>query len=691
MRCPSTLFSTRFRGGRGAIRARLSALLAGPRRLGIGLTAATLCAVALAGALVAAQPRQQAPVLTPEVLCPLLEYEGRHPASAAVLASGERDGATMAAVLARYEDPYALVLYPGVVARGSPVALEGTSEYLAPLYGAQAWASEDGERLLLHFLAQLSDGSPSLQGGCLAYEGSRLSWDWPAPSGSVPYETFWGYMRQIPTQEGQPFLLMAQADALNIDGICQSYLTQAVCPTLESRGITPLGIQLVPRDLGLATLPEALGSYEVPRLWLLDYRVLPGDPAGAREAGFALDSQGWILPDASLGWLAVAVNQDGQQVCSVPVDTNDLQRAAEQAQARLDQPISLPDAGAIPQTDSGGSYDPDSGIFYSQVLDLGYQVPPALRDGVCFRHSTGPDGSPVLTLCLRASLAWQQAYGGALDGRLWQVTVRDIPPGNEPYYELPGTPLWMDLMQDYGAVPGQSCYCLSTFSPEDTLFPWPEASLPWLEAYRVIGQSDLEHAFFQNPSLPTDEDFTVLPYPDGSDGAPVRRIGIGTQGDLGLGEPLSTRTSTRYVREEGDYWLEETYDGAIATSYVEGGSGTRTLIRLEISMPCSTCPTRRNTGVGGPAYETMLCYDGSDLGYPLSQPVLPQDFFLTDPATGQYTCNPQYAGQPLRFYTNETRGGIPLPCTYWLEFHLDGDTVSSLVLYADLLGGRSPF
>ena len=186
MRCPSTLFSTRFRGGRGAVRARLSALVAGPRRLGIGLTALVLCGVVLAGALVAAQPRRDAPVLTSEVLCPLLEYEGRQPASATVLASGERDGATVASVLARYEDPYVLVLYPGIVASGSPVELEGTQEYLAPLYQAQAWASRDGDRLLLHFLAQCSEGSPSLQGGCLAYEGGRLSWDWPAPSGSVP-------------------------------------------------------------------------------------------------------------------------------------------------------------------------------------------------------------------------------------------------------------------------------------------------------------------------------------------------------------------------------------------------------------------------------------------------------------------------------------------------------------------------
>lgn len=688
MRIPSTVFSTRLRGGRGALRARLRALFAGRRRLGMGLMAGVLCAVVLAGALVAAQPRQTAPLLTPENLCPLLEYEGRQPASATVLASGERDGATVAAVLARYEEPYALVLYPGLVARGTPLTLEGAWEYLGPLHDAQAWTSEDGDRLLLHFLARLDGVTPSLQGGCLAYEGGRLSWQWPAPSGSVPYETFWSDMRQVSTQEGQPFVLLAQGDSLDLDGICRSYLLQTITPALESRGITPLGFQLIPRDLGLISLPQGLEPYEVPQLWLLDYRVLPANPDTARAAGFSLDSQGWLLPDASLGWLTVAVNQAGQQVCSIPVDTSDIVAAAQQAQDALDQSPTSPDASTIPQTDEGGQYDPDTGIFYSQVLDLGYLVPEPLRDTVCFRHSTGSDGAPVLTLSLRASLAW----GEGMDGRLWQVTVQDLPPGKDPYYgQMAGTPLWMDRMLDYGAVPGQSCFCLTVFDEQDVLFPSPAYSLPWLEAHNLISQSDLDHAFFQNPALPTEEDFTVLPYPDGYGQPPSWRIGIGTQGELGLGEPLPTRTSTRYVREEGDYWLEETYDGALATSYVEGATGTRTLIRLEMTMECDGCPTRRNVAVGAPAYEAMLCYSGQDYGYAIPHEPLPQDFFLTDPDTGQHTWNPQYAGQPLRFYIQETQGGIPLPCTYWLEFYFSEDTVRSLVLYADLLGGRSPF
>lgn len=677
------------------VRARLAALFAAPRRVGIGLTTAVLCVVVLAGALVAGQSRPSAPPLTAELLCPQLEYEGRHPVSATVLASGEWDGATVAAVLARYEDPYALVLYPGIVARGAPLTLEGDPLALGPLYGAQAWASADGDRLLLHFLAQVDRSdrvTPALQGGCMVYEDGRLSWGWPAPWGSVPYETFWSQVRQIPSQEGQPFLLMAQGDTLSLDGICQSYLTQVVAPVLEERGVLPLGIELIPRDLGPIDLPQGLEPYEVPQLWLMDYRVLPADPAAARAAGFSLDSQGWLLPDASLGWLAVAVNQAGQQVCSIPVDTNHVLAAAEQAQAYLDQPLAAPDQDAIPQTDDGGTYDPDTGVFYSQVLDLGYRVPQALRDDVCFRHSTQAQGAPVLTLSLRSSLAWQQAYGGALDGRLWQVTVRDIPPSADPYYgDLPGTPLWTNLTQGYGGLSGQPGHWLSTFYPENTLFPRPEAALPWLEAYHLLSQGDLDHAFFQNLALPTDEDFTVLPYPDGYDASPTRRIGIGTQGDLGLGIPVSTRTSTRYVGEAGDYWLEETYDGAIATSYVEGDSGRRTLTRLELTMACHTCLTRRNVGVGAPAYETMLCYSGQDYGYALPHPDLPQDYFLTDPDTGQHTCNPQYAGQPLRFSIQQTQGGVPLPCPYWLEFHITGDTVTSLVLYADLLGGRSPF
>lgn len=376
-----------------------------------------------------------------------------------------------------------------------------------------------------------------------------------------------------------------------------------------------------------------------------------------------------------------AVVLAGTLVAAQPRQTTPLSAAED-----LSPPESQ--VSAIPQTDEGGQYDPATGIFYSQVLDLGYLVPEALRNTVCFRHSTGADGAPVLTLFLRASLAWEEG----MDGRLWQVTVQDIPSGEDAYYgPMEGSPLWMDLMDIYGTVPGQPSFCLTTFSRQDVLLPDSEQSQPWLEAHDLISQSDLGHAFFQNPALPTDEDFTVLPYPNGDGQSPSWRIGIGTQGDLGLGEPLSTRTSTRFIRAGGDYWLEETYDGAVATSYVEGATGTRTLTRLEMSMPCCTCPTRRNTGVGGPAYETMLCYDGSDLGDALSQPELPQDFFLTDPDTGQHTWNPQYAGQPLRFSIQETQGGVPLPCTYWLEFYFRENTITSLVLYADLLGDRSPF
>lgn len=353
-----------------------------------------------------------------------------------------------------------------------------------------------------------------------------------------------------------------------------------------------------------------------------------------------------------------------------------------------DLPMPEDEISAIPQTDEGGQYDPGTGIFYSQVLDLGYLVPEPLRDTVYFRHSTGADGAPVLTLSLRASLAWEES----MDGRLWQVTVQDIPPSKDAYYgPMAGRPLWMDLMDIYGTVPGQPCFCLTTFSQQDVLLPDREDSLPWLEAHNLISQSDLDHAFFQNPALPTEEDFTVLPYPDGHGQPPSWRIGIGTQGDLGLGQPLSTRTSTRYVRDEGDYWLEETFDGAVATSYVEGASGTRTLTRLEMTMECDGCPIRRNVAVGAPAYEAMLCYSGQDYGYAIPHDPLPQDFFLTDPDTGQHSWNPQYAGQPLRFYIQETQGGIPLPCTYWLEFYFSENTITSLVLYADLLEGRSPF
>ena len=92
MRCPKTVFSTAFRGGRAAVQARLEALFAGKKRLGATLAAAAVCLAALAGALVIVRPQAQAPALDAQALCPLLEYQGRRPASASVLASGVRDG-----------------------------------------------------------------------------------------------------------------------------------------------------------------------------------------------------------------------------------------------------------------------------------------------------------------------------------------------------------------------------------------------------------------------------------------------------------------------------------------------------------------------------------------------------------------------------------------------------------------------
>ena len=704
MRCPRTVFSTAFRGGSSAVRARLTALLAGRRRLGIGLIAAALCTVVLAGALVTCRPQAQAPTLDTDVLCPLLEYEGRHPASASVLASGARDGRTVAAVLARYEEPYTLILYPCLIAQGSPVTLEGAQRYCGPLRSASAWAVPDGERLSLYFLADLaqSDGiTGTFQGGCLVYEDGQVSWSWPAPAGTAAYQTFWRENRELPysSEPGAPFLLTAAEHPIALEHLGPSFLTDQLLPALSERGVTALGVQLLPRELGLITLPESTPRpQEVPVLWLLDYRVLPADPAAARAAGFTLDEQGWLVPDASLGWMTAAVNSQGRQVCAIPVSSGDTLEAMEQAQAALDQAQAIPDPSATPVTDSGGTYDADTGIFYSQAIDLGYLVPEPLRDAVCFRHGSDAEGHPTLTMLLRSGVAWQQTYGGTLDGGLWRITVLDVPGEAYSYYDsllgISGSHLWMDNMEVYGVIPGQSCFCLESLSCDDVpqtasgiLSQWQEARTHLLTDGGVLD----EYAFFQNPDLPTDEDFTVLPFPQGHDGPSAQRIGIGTQGDLGLGAPLSTRTSTRSVAAAGDYWLEETYDGLIATLYVEGASGTRTLTALDVTMPIETNSSRRNAGIGAPAYSAWLCYAGYDYGYPLPQDPLPADFFLDGPEGSDLPVNPRYADTPICFSITQTQGGVPLPCPYRLEFYCTDNSVTRVVMYADLLDGARPF
>ena len=609
----------------------------------------------------------------------------------------------MAAVLARYEDPYTLIFDPCLVAQGDPVTLEGAQRYYGPLRSARAWAVPDGARLSLYFLVDLaqSDGAAgSLQGGCLVYEDGQVDWGWPAPADTPAYQAFWRDSQEAFSADAPEglFLLMTAGHPVALDTLGPGFLTDQILPALSERGVTPLGVQLLPRELGLATLPESAAlPQEVPVLWLLDYRVLPADPAAARAAGFTLDSQGWLVPDASLGCLAVAVDSQGRQVFSCPVSSNSSAQAMAEAQAALEQGQAVPDASGIPMTDSGGSYDPDTGIFYSQAIDLGYLVPEALRTSVCFRHGSDGEGRPTLTMYLRSGIAWQQAYGGDLDGGLWRITVLDVPSGAWSYYDeqlgIGGSHLWMGNMEVYGVIPGQPCFFHELLDADRRPQSNPALLSEWQAARAAIAPDNLldEYAFFQNPGLPTDEDFTILPFPQGHDSPPARRIGIGTQGDLGLGAPLSTRTSTRSVAAAGDYWLEETYDGLAATFYVEGASGQRTLTALDVTMPSETNASRRNAGIGAGAYVTWLTYAGYDYGYPLSQDPLPEDFFLENPEGSERPVNPKYDNTPMRFSITQTRGGVPLPCTYYLEFYSTDSTITRVVMYADLLNGASPF
>ena len=254
MRCPRTVFSTAFRGGSSAVRARLTALLAGRRRLGIGMIAAALCTVVLAGALVTCRPQAQAPTLDTDVLCPLLEYEGRHPASASVLASGARDGRTVAAVLARYEEPYTLILYPCLIAQGSPVTLEGAQRYCGPLRSASAWRFRTGNgcpSISWPTWPSLT-GSPAPSRGAVwstrTVRSAGAGRHRPAlqptrPSGGRTVSFPTAVSREPPSADGAEH-------PIALEYLGPSFLTDQLLPALSEQGVTPLGVQLLPRELG---------------------------------------------------------------------------------------------------------------------------------------------------------------------------------------------------------------------------------------------------------------------------------------------------------------------------------------------------------------------------------------------------------------------------------------------------------
>ena len=337
-------------------------------------------------------------------------------------------------------------------------------------------------------------------------------------------------------------------------------------------------------------------------LWLLDYRVLPADPAAARAAGFTLDEQGWLVPDASLGWMTAAVNSQGRQVCAIPVSSGDTLEAMEQAQAALDQAQAIPDPSATPVTDSGGTYDADTGIFYSQAIDLGYLVPEPLRDAVCFRHGSDAEGHPTLTMLLRSGVAWQQTYGGTLDGGLWRITVLDVPGEAFSYYDsllgISGSHLWMDNMEVYGVIPGQSCFCWKPFpvmiSPDRLRDPVPGAEA----RTHLLTDGDVldEYAFFQNPDLPTDE---TSPF------SPSLRAMTARRPSALASVPRAIWASSPPVHPD-QHPLGGRGRGLLAGGDLRrpdrhplrgGASGTRTLTALDVTMPIETNSSRRNAGI----------------------------------------------------------------------------------------------
>lgn len=555
------------------------------------------------------------------------------------------------------------------------------------LSGLDTWCRvvQRADGVAVHWLSIGNDeaGNYACSGGGLRYDGR--DWDvlWPADPDSAAYRDYWS-QRYLGQYFEDPVDVELSGLSSPTHDHWTSELSQNLSPRLLAKGIRVLAYEITAMD-DLGTLAQApddpltgrcLAPVEVVSL---QYRLLVEDYQTAWDAGFLPDGDsGWVVPDPAVTGLPTALfvqvdpDQPPDLLARFTAYTDDPDAILDQARSMLQDAPALPPGDGIPTLTGGGRYDPDTGLYHDDALNIGLRIPQAFRDLVAFQTDVLPDGSAQLSVfCkpLRGGEGQGVLYSvRVLDPAQYQAYVADLPPGSFPYGNeftrpdnlYPSIPAfdqgryYIDSGSGLTAAPANLCQSALVLQAR--------------RAAALIAQS-----FYPGGWLPMDIDFTLALYPDTWQADRLDRVGVGTLGPLPLGDPLSTQTSTELTGAQGDYWLRETWPGLTAVSYVEGATGQRTVTGLAATSPWYTT-YRRSTAVGSAFSEGRICYDGSDYGQALSQP------------PGQ-----KEGASPTRFYLTETGGGVPLPCPYWLEFYGADGLITEIRMYADLTAGRDPF
>ena len=701
MSAPHTFFSTEFRGGAQAVRTRLQNLLQpGLKKRGTLAMILLLLVILAAGGLVTYRLSSPAPGADPEVLSTLLVRNGEVP-TVTVLDSASHKGQTLAVVSAQYPADNAPSLFI-LALEGSPMAIR-TILFQAES-AADSWGrivSQPDGTPLIHFLFADASNGWATRGGGISYNGEEERWVWPAPLDSVAYEDYWStaHRDDSPAEEDAPPFRLATEVSEEANACMRRLLSQEIYPACQADGVEVLASRLIPRRVGTVETEEPIYPYGSPDLWLLDYRLLPADLDAALSAGYRADSQGWLFPKEETGTPAAILQElhQGPQVMALfythsQEDGQLLSEAAAQIPQGPNAP--LPDWENLPATTGEDRYDPETGRYFNDALNIGLVIPDSLasmRDQILFRQEVDEGGNPSLVLLFSPVHAWYLEHGGANTGEFLRFTSA----GPEAAFgnSFPSSNLSLYRGSNiYGRCLISDTYWDCSFTDYLTPQPVPGLLDAWQEA--IVYSDEIAAGFYHNQSLPMDADFTITCWPP-DDNTPAIRVGIGSQGDLGLGEPDFSETSRLYVAQEGDYWLRETFDGLTVTSYIQGNTGKKTVTELAATSGSYYYGSyRRSTGIGTPAGEADLCYSGGDFGRALSQPSGQQaeDFFLNYDQV-----NPTYRGRPYRFYALQSETGLPFPCPYWLEFSFSSqpetgaDVISQIHLYADLLEGRDPF
>lgn len=571
-------------------------------------------------------------------------------------------------------------LYIGAVdnrtgtAEGEPVAVTGDETWY------HLGTVEDGVTVYYTAFGSGEDGQYSCSGGGLLYSDRGWKYLWPAEPGSAEYEAYWkdkylGVYTKVPFCLMQPDAFPAQSSFWSM---LVTYMESTLIPEYEAEdaGIGVLGYEIT--DFPLAgTLAQGAddplsGSYPYPvEVRVLDYRLLPADTAAAEQAGFRqLGDTGWAEPSPDgagrpVFLLSTAETQDGEPDILLRYITHeeDPEGILEEARNKLSEDAGPAVGAELPAAEGDDRYDSDTGLYYCAAGDFGLLIPESIRDKVVFRTQE-LEGLVETGLYARETYADWLQNGGDADGllcvyRAWRLDEND--PRAEQSGDLPFSAcndVYYPLSAEQAAVNGMFYQYYSGGSKR------PDRLALAQEFDAVLARlGEIQESFYLNDSLPMDIDFTF--YMKDEAGAGLR-FGLGSRGELPLGPALKTVNRYDHVTAEGDYWSDVTYEGAQATYYVSGATGEKTVTALETTRSDLSL-FHRGIGVGVEQLDAFLCYGGEDYGPALTQP------------PGQTR-----DGDTAVFYTGHTRGGVPLPCDYVIEFEFSDGLISKISLRAEL-------